>query len=120
MRQNLRMTVSTPVTGVIMVLELFPICLLLIPVYCEDMTNNVSLLQYYYKTTIHADIWVCMIISVGTSARKILQKIYNDETIIYGRLRSILLRYKVITVIHLYIISFNLITGVFLKLNCEI
>lgn len=47
-RQNLRLTVSVPVTAVIMVLELFTICLLLISVYCEDKT----VLCLYYNTTI--------------------------------------------------------------------
>lgn len=126
MRQNLRLTLSTPVTGVIMVLELFPICLLLIiAVYCEDKT----VLCLYYSSTIKPPfmqiflfVWLFQweLPQEKYYSKFILsRRFHSDKTIIYCRLRSIVLRYKVlfnkvIIVIQLYIISFNLITGVFL------
>lgn len=124
-RQNLRLTLSTPVSGVIMVLELFPICLLSIAVYCEDKT----VLCLYYSSTIKPPfmqiflfVWLFQweLPQEKYYSKFILsRRFHSDKTIIYWRLRSIQLRYKVlfnnvIIVIQLYIISFNIITGAFL------
>lgn len=76
------LTISTPVSGVMMIFVDNYLFTRPIFVYCEDKTIIYSfsllLIMYYYKTTIYAEMFVCMIISVGSSTRKKLKVQQNN------------------------------------------